>query len=121
VLEEIHPEDEDSDSSVEEKDPIAALLSPTPTRKPTIQLVFEEDKEPHGVKRSAPPDSDSDSDSDSDTSESEVEEEVKEKIKLETILSESKRHGKGPRGRPSIEEVVENKSTPTPEKQVQRR
>jgi hypothetical protein len=93
VLEEIHPEDEDSDSSVEEKDPIAALLSPTPTRKPTIQLVFEEDKEPHGVKRSAPPDSDSDSDSDSDTSESEVEEEVKEKIKLETILSESKRHG----------------------------
>ncbi|KAF8539281.1 hypothetical protein BDD12DRAFT_805509 [Trichophaea hybrida] len=116
VLEEICSEDEDSDSSAVEKNTIAALLNPTPAQKPAIQLVSEENKEPHGVKRSAPPDSDSDSDSDSFESE-----EKKEKIELETILSASKRHGKGPRGKPSIEEVVENKSTPTPEKQVQRR
>lgn len=39
---------------------------------------------------------------------------------LETILEASKRHGKGPRGRPSIVEVEETACTPTPEKQAER-
>ncbi|KAG0125861.1 hypothetical protein HOY82DRAFT_581238 [Tuber indicum] len=34
------------------------------------------------------------------------------------LLNSSKRHGKGPRGKPSIEVVEHSKDTPTPEKQM---
>ena len=34
------------------------------------------------------------------------------------LLDSSKRHGKGPRGKPSIEVVEHSQDTPTPEKQV---
>lgn len=33
------------------------------------------------------------------------------------LLNSSKRHGKGPRGKPSIEEVEHSADTPTPKKQ----
>ncbi|TGZ84811.1 hypothetical protein EX30DRAFT_360799 [Ascodesmis nigricans] len=36
---------------------------------------------------------------------------------LEKLLMSSKRHGKGPRGKPVIEEVEETANTPTPEQQ----
>ena len=124
VLEEIRnePDDDSSETEPGNPDPIATALNPTPAKKPVIQLIGDNndgEKAPHGIGWSAPPDSDeSDSNSNSDwNSDSEGEEGGEE---LETILSPSKRHGKGPRGNPSIEEVAESKNTPTPEKQVQR-
>jgi hypothetical protein len=44
-------------------------------------------------------------------------EEGAEEMTLEGLLMASKRHGKGPRGRPVIEEVEETGHTPTPDKQ----
>lgn len=64
---------------------------------------------------------------DGDTSESEEVEEEEEAEDdneeedhdiLLKLLNSSKRHGKGPRGKPSIEVVEHSQDTPTPEKQA---
>lgn len=66
-------------------------------------------------------------DGDGDTSESEEVEEEEEAEDddeeedhdiLLKLLNSSKRHGKGPRGKPSIEVVEHSQDTPTPEKQA---
>lgn len=64
---------------------------------------------------------------DGDTSESEEVEEERDDDDddeedhddiLLKLLNSSKRHGKGPRGKPSIEVVEHSQDTPTPEKQA---
>ena len=108
MLEEIRSDNSDSDSDSEsddndddsatdnsgaknKSDPIARALNPD-VEKPSIQMVDDDEEEG---------------------------EEADEKM-LATILETSKRHGKGPRGRPSIVEVSETACTPTPEKQIER-
>ncbi|RPA95219.1 hypothetical protein L873DRAFT_1557377, partial [Choiromyces venosus 120613-1] len=59
------------------------------------------------------------SDASESGSEGEEEEEGEEDYDvLLKLLNASKRHGKGPRGKPSIEIVEHSKDTPTPEKQM---
>lgn len=97
----------------EKQDPIAKALNPQRS-KPGIQLV---DEEPHGTKRRATEDLESSSDEDSEDDEDEEEEEEDAVEEIKTIVAGSTRHGKGPREgkQPLIEEVMENKHTPTPE------
>ncbi|KAI5854597.1 hypothetical protein BZA05DRAFT_370597 [Tricharina praecox] len=68
-----------------------------------------------GVLEEVRDESSSDEDSEDDEDEEEEEEDAVEEIK--TIVAGSTRHGKGPREgkQPLIEEVMENKHTPTPE------